>query len=107
MQLYELKDRLFHAWNTFKNKDPTGYMGIGPGFSGYRPDRYHSVRGHERSIVTSINNRIAMDVASMNIRHVQLDANGRFLKEMDTGLNNCLNTGLPVPLYFSRVYSRV
>lgn len=90
MQLYELKHRLSHAWNTFKNKDPTDYMGIGPGFSGYRPDRYRSARGHERSIVTSINNRIAMDVASMNIRHVQLDVNGRFLKEMDTGLNNCL-----------------
>ena len=90
MQLYELKHRLSHAWNTFKNKDPTDYMGIGPGFSGYRPDRYRSTRGHERSIVTSINNRIAMDVASMNIRHVQLDVNGRFLKEMDTGLNNCL-----------------
>lgn len=90
MQLYELKHRLSHAWNTFKNKDPTDYMGIGPGFSGYRPDRYRSTRGHERSIVTSINNRIAMDVASMNIRHVQLDKNGRFLKEMDTGLNNCL-----------------
>ena len=90
MQLYELKHRLSHAWNTFKNKDPTDYMGIRPGFSGYRPDRYRSARGHERSIVTSINNRIAMDVASMNIRHVQLDANGRFLKEMDTGLNNCL-----------------
>ena len=90
MQLYELKHRLSHAWNTFKNKDPTDYMGIGPGFSGYRPDRYRSTRGHERSIVTSINNRIAMDVASMNIRHVQLDVNGRFLKEMNTGLNNCL-----------------
>lgn len=90
MQLYELKHRLSHAWNTFKNKDPTGYMEIGPGFSGYRPDRYRSARGYERSIVTSINNRIAMDVASMNIRHVQLDKNGRFLKEMDTGLNNCL-----------------
>lgn len=90
MQLYELKHRLSHAWNTFKNKDPTDYIGIGPGFSGYRPDRYRSTRVHERSIVTSINNRIAMDVASMNIRHVQLDANGRFLKEMDTGLNNCL-----------------
>lgn len=90
MQLYELKHRLSHAWNTFKNKDPTDYMGIGPGFSGYRPDRYRLARGHERSIVTSINNRIAMDVASMNIRHVQLDQNGRFLKEMDTGLNNCL-----------------
>lgn len=90
MQLYELKHRLSHAWNTFKNKDPTDYLGIGPGFSGYRPDRYRSTKGHERSITTSINNRIAMDVASINIRHVQLDSNGRFLKEIDSGLNNCL-----------------
>lgn len=43
MQLYELKDRLFHAWNTFKNKDPTGYIGIGPGFSGYRPDHINGL----------------------------------------------------------------
>lgn len=90
MQLYELNHRLSHAWNTFKNKDPTDYMGIGPGFSGYRPDRIRLTRGNERSIVTSVYNRIAIDVASMNIRHVQLDENGRFAKEMDTGLNNCL-----------------
>lgn len=86
-----LTDRLKHAWNTFKNKDPTGYLNIGPSFSsGYRPDRIRFTRGNERSIVTSVYNRIAMDVAAMNIRHVRLDENGRFLEEMKTGLNNCL-----------------
>lgn len=86
-----LIDRLKHAWNTFKNKDPTGYLNIGPSISGARPDRFRFTRGNERSIVTSVYNRIAMDVASINIRHVRLDENGRFLEEMKSGLNNCLS----------------
>lgn len=84
-------DRLKHAWNTFKNKDPTGYMQTGMMYAGgYRPDRPRFSRGNERSIVTSVYNRIAMDAAAMNVRHVRLDKNGRYLEEMKTGLNNCL-----------------
>lgn len=86
-----LMDRLKHAWNTFKNKDPTGYLNIGPSFSGYRPDRVRFSRGNERSIVTSVYNRIAMDAAAMNVRHVKLDDNGRYLHEIKSGLNNCLS----------------
>lgn len=86
-----MMDRLKHAWSIFKNKDPTGFVSIGPAFSGYRPDRARFSRGNERSIVTSVYNRIAMDAAAMNIRHVRLDQNGRYLDEINSGLNNCLS----------------
>ncbi len=83
-------DRLFHAWNAFLNKDPTpNYHNMGIGYS-YRPDRPRLSRGNERSIVTSIFNRIALDVASLTIQHVRLDGEGRFLEVIDSGLNNCL-----------------
>lgn len=82
--------RFKNAWNAFFNKDPTtGYQYYGPGYS-YRPDRVGFTRGNERSIVTSIYNRIAIDVASINIRHVRVDENGGYLEDMDSGLNNCL-----------------
>ena len=84
-------DQLKHAWNAFRNKDPTNYLTIGPGYSGYRPDRVRFSRGTERSIVNSIYNRIALDVSAINIRHVQLDENGRFLDEIESGLNRCLS----------------
>ena len=82
-------DRLKHAWNTFKNKDPTLGYSIGPSY-GYRPDRMRYSRGNERSIVTAVYNRIAMDAAAMNVRHVRLDENDRFKETMDSCLNNCL-----------------
>lgn len=83
--------RLKHAWNAFFNKDPTkAHRNVGPGYA-YRPDRMHFTRGNERSIVTAVYNRIAMDAAAVDVRHVRLDKNGRFLEEMDTGLNNCLS----------------
>lgn len=82
--------RLKHGWNAFMNKDPTSYYrGMGTGNS-YRPDRIRFSRGNERSIVTSIYNRIAMDVAAVSIQHVRLDENNRFLCEIDSGLNACL-----------------
>ena len=87
-----LMNRLKHAWNTFKNKDPTAYIQTGVSYAGgYRPDRSRFSRGNERSIVTSVYNRIAMDAAAMNVRHVRLDKNGRYLEEMKSGLNNCLS----------------
>ena len=84
--------RLKHAWNAFLNRDPTGnfHYNVGTGYS-YRPDRFRLTRGNERSIVTSVYNRIALDVAAINIQHVQLDDEGRFLNAITSGLNNCLS----------------
>ena len=85
-----LLDRLRHVWNAFRNRDPTQSYNIGPSY-GSRPDRMRFSRGNERSIVTAVYNRIAMDVASVNIRHVRLDDNNRYLEEIKSGLNNCLS----------------
>lgn len=83
--------RIKHAWNAFLNRDPTGfYRDIGVGYS-YRPDRPRLTRGNERSIVTSVYNRIALDCASINIQHVRLDDSERFLEKIPSGLNDCLN----------------
>lgn len=82
--------RLKHAWNVFTNKDPTRYYSDAGSYY-YRPDRPRLHRGNERSIVTALYNRIAIDVASVDIKHVRLDDNGRFLSEIDSGLNNCLS----------------
>lgn len=82
--------RLKHAWNVFTNKNPTEDLtNIGMGYS-YRPDRPRLTRGNERSIITSVFNRIALDVSAIKIQHVQLDKNERFLYALDSGLNNCL-----------------
>lgn len=86
-----LRDRLQHAWNAFVNRDPTGnYMNTGGGYS-QRPDRTRFTRGNERSIVTSVYNRIALDAAAIAIKHCRLDANGRFVEEVNSSLNSCLN----------------
>lgn len=83
--------RLKHAWNAFTNRDPTRvYQSIGSSYSS-RPDRPRLSRGKERSIVTSIFNRIALDVASVGIKHCRLDENGRYIEDIRSGLNNCLN----------------
>ena len=83
--------RLKHAWNAFTNKDPTGLYrrDLGSAYY-YRPDRPRMSRGNEKSIVTSIFNRIALDVASLDIKHCRLDDSGRYLEDMDSSLNNCL-----------------
>ena len=84
--------RFKNAWNAFRNREPTKvFQDIGYGYS-YRPDRFRLTRGNERSIVTSVYNRIALDVAAIDIRHVQLDAEGRFCDVVQSGLNNCLST---------------
>lgn len=85
-----ISDRLQHAWNAFMNKDPTHhYRDTGIGYS-YRPDRIRFSRGNERSIVTSVYNRIALDAADIEFKHVQLDKEGRYESTLKTGLNNCL-----------------
>lgn len=83
--------RLKHAWNVFRgNRDPTSYYhNTGEGHS-YRPDRPRFTRGNERSIVTALYNRIALDVSALDFMHCQLDENGRFLEQRKSGLNNCL-----------------
>lgn len=84
--------RLKHAWNAFvNNKDPTiRYQDYGSGYS-IRPDRPRLTRGNERSIVTSVYNRIALDAAAISIQHCKLDEDGRFLNPIDSKLNRCLN----------------
>lgn len=86
-------DRLKHGWNAFQNnRDPTEYRYHETGFSyGYRPDRPRFSRGNERSIVTSVYNKIAIDVAQTTIQHCKLDKNGRFKEVVDSDLNKCLN----------------
>ena len=84
--------RLKSGWNAFRNRDPTGIytQNIGPSYS-YRQDRNRFSRGNERSIIVSVYNRIAMDAAAISMKHVQLDKNGRFSSEGNSGLNNCMN----------------
>lgn len=89
--------RLKSGWNAFLAREPTRdyiydhpYRNIGTSFT-YRPDRVRFSRGNERSIVTSVFNQIAMDVAAVNIKHCRLDENGRYISDMRSGLNECLN----------------
>lgn len=87
---FDLATRLKDAWNAFNNKDPTmfqTYIGAG---NYTRPDRVRFSRGNERSIVTSVYNRIALDCSSIDIKHVRLDDNGRYKEDMDSTLNDCL-----------------
>lgn len=85
-----ISDRLQHAWNAFMGRDPTPYyQDIGVG-NYVRPDRPRFTRGNERSIATSVYNRISLDVSAINIQHVRLDENGRFKEQIDSGLNRCL-----------------
>lgn len=84
-------DRLKHAWNAFQGKEPLGfpYQNLGSSY-GIRPDRPYLRLGGERTIIAAIYNRIAVDVAAINIQHVRLDQNDRFLEEIHSGLDDCL-----------------
>lgn len=85
-----LSNRLQHAWNAFLNRDPTYDMRVdGPSYY-YRPDRVRFSRGNERSIVTAVYNRIALDAAAIDIVHARLDENDRFVSIIESGLNTCL-----------------
>lgn len=84
-------DRIQHGWNAFMGRDPTmRYQHMGAGYS-IRPDRVRFSRGNERSIVTSVYNRIALDVAAIDICHCKLDENDRFKEIIPSGLHNCFN----------------
>ena len=90
METPTLMDRLKNSWNAFRNRDPTIFYNE-PGMSyTYRPDRVRFSRGNERSIVTSVYNKIAMDVASVDIRHCRIDKNGRYTEGIDSDFNRCL-----------------
>lgn len=81
--------RLKHAWNAFNGNALMNYQNLGMSYA-YRADRPRLSRGNERSIVTSVYNRIALDVAALKIQHVRLDENERFISVIQDGLNNCL-----------------
>lgn len=82
--------RIKRAWNTFLNRDPTPYYrDVGPG-TRRNPDRTRLSVKNERSVITSVYNRIALDVASVGIQHIKLDDDDRFLSVIDSSLNNCL-----------------
>ena len=87
-----LVNRIKNSWNAFFNKDPTfpNHYDYSGG-SYYKPDRIRLTRGNERSTVTSVFNRIALDVASISINHCRLDNNKRFKEIIDSNLNNCLS----------------
>ena len=82
--------RVKNSWNAFRNRDPTVFYNE-PGMSyTYYPDRARFSRGNERSIVTSVYNRIAMDVAAVTIKHCRVDSQGRYMEDINSDLNNCL-----------------
>lgn len=83
-----LGDRLSHAWNAFMGRDPTVRHEYG---SSTRPDRKRLHYGNERSMVSAIYNRIAIDVASIKIEHARLDENGRYKEPINSNLNSCFN----------------
>ena len=82
-------DIIKHAWNAFMNKDPTRKRDYGTS-SSRRPDRTRILLGNERSSMTSAFNRIAMDCAQIEIRHVMVDDEKRYSGDCDDELNNCL-----------------
>lgn len=86
-----LIDRFQNAWNAFRNKDPSNgsYFSYGES-SSIRPDRPRMIRGSERSIINSIMTRIAIDASSIDIKHIRLDENQRYIEDVNSGLNNCL-----------------
>lgn len=86
------RDRLKNTWNAFLGRDPTNnyYTDVGPGYS-YRPDRTILSRGNERSIVTTIYNRISTDVSMVDIRHVRLNENNKYKEDIDSSLNSAFS----------------
>lgn len=87
---FTLGERIKHAWNAFRNREPITNRGEYMYGSYSRPDRVRLTRGNERSIVTSVLNRIAMDIAALNIKHCKTDDQGRYKEDVKSGLNNCL-----------------
>lgn len=91
----KFSDRLAHAWNAFKNNDKIVYDPPKQVYTTYastqRPDRMVSYSGYDKSIITAILTRIALDAASVNFSHARTDENGNFVETIKSGLNNCLS----------------
>lgn len=86
-------ERIKHAWNAFTGTehDTQQLVSYSSAMSyGGRPDRVRFTISNERSIISSIFTRLSIDVAAIDIRHVRLDEHGRYLEDIDSGLNNCL-----------------
>lgn len=83
--------RMKDAWNVFSGRESIHNYSRRGISSSFRPDRLRLTRGNERSIISSVYNRLAMDASSIDIRHIRLDKDGRYQEDMDSGLNNCLN----------------
>ena len=87
-----ISSRIKNAWNTFRNKDPTveyKAQSVGMSYS-YRPDRPRYTRGRDKTIVTSLFTRIAIDVATLDFKHVELNDDDAFVREVPSSLNECL-----------------
>lgn len=83
-------DKLVHAWDAFKGRDPTNVpKDLGYGYS-TRPDRPRYTSGNERTIIASVLNKIAMDCASIRLEHCKLDDQERYMDTIDSSLNECL-----------------
>ena len=90
MEKTTLMTRIKNSWNAFRNRDPTMFYNE-PGMSyTYRPDRPRFSRGNERTIATSVFNKIAMDVAAVDIRHCRVDGNGQYIEDIKSDFNECL-----------------
>ena len=85
----DFKNRIKHAWNAFMNKDPTTSVDLGPSSYVY-PERAQTRSSNDRSMINSIFNRIAMDVATVEIMQAKVDARGNFVEVMKTPLTECL-----------------
>ena len=84
-------ERLQHAWNAFFNKDPTTSYNYDYGIStSFRPDKRRYLGSNDRSIVTTIYNRIAIDVSCIDIEHCRINENGQYAETIDSGLNRAL-----------------
>ena len=90
-----LGSRFKNAFNAFFSRDPTPVYNYGPSYSS-RPDRPRLSRGNERSIITAVYNKIALDVASVDFHHCKVDDNGRYVEDMKSGLNECLTSTRPI-----------
>lgn len=86
-----LRDRVINGWNAFMSRDPTKFPPIEGVSYGARPDRTRLTRGNERSIITSVYNRISIDCASINIKHIKKDEDGRYDETVESPLNDCFN----------------
>ena len=82
-------DRLQHAWNAFVGENKNNNVNLGYS-STIRPDRVTLTRGNDRSIVTSVYNKISLDCAAIDLRHVRLDVDGRYVEDINSKLNECL-----------------